>query len=124
MNERERLVELLKDNQGDSTYYMTDEAVQSVSDVLLANGVIVLPCKVGDTVYEICERRRSGKWQKAIVERVVHGIEIGIDKILTARCGTTTYVYLSRLGETVFLTREEAEKALKGGEQGCRLQER
>ena len=117
MNERERLVELLKDNQGDSTYYMTDEAVQSVSDVLLANGVIVLPCKVGDTVYEICERRRSGKWQKAIVERVVHGIEIGIDKILTARCGTTTYVYLSRLGETVFLTREEAEKALKGGEQ-------
>ena len=115
MNERERLVELLKDNQGDSTYYMTDEAVQSVSDVLLANGVIVLPCKVGDTVYEICERRRSGKWQKAIVERVVHGIEIGIDKILTARCGTTTYVYLSRLGETVFLTREEAEKALKGG---------
>lgn len=124
MNERERLVELLKDNQGDSTYYMTDEAVQSVSDVLLANGVIVLPCKVGDTVYEICERRRSGKWQKAIVERVVHGIEIGIDKILTARCGITTYVYLSRLGETVFLTREEAEKALKGGEQGCHLQER
>ena len=117
MTERERLVELLKDNQGDSTYYMTDEAVQSVSDVLLANGVIVLPCKVGDTVYEICERRRSGKWQKAIVERVVHGIEIGIDKILTARCGTTTYVYLSRLGETVFLTREEAEKALKGGEE-------
>ena len=115
MTERERLVELLKDNQGDSTYYMADEAVQSVSDVLLANGVIVLPCKVGDTVYEICERRRSGKWQKAIVERVVHGIEIGIDKILTARCGTTTYVYLSRLGETVFLTREEAEKALKGG---------
>ena len=113
MTERERLVELLKDNQGDNTYYMTDEAVQSVSDVLLENGVVVLPCKVGDTVYEICERRRSGKWQKAIVERVVHGIEIGIDKILTARCGTTTYVYLSRLGETVFLTREEAEKALK-----------
>lgn len=53
MNERERLIELLKDNQGDSTYYMTDEAVQSVSDVLLENGVVVLPCKVGDTVYGI-----------------------------------------------------------------------
>lgn len=38
MNERERLIEILKDNQGDSTYYMTDEAVQSVSDVLLDNG--------------------------------------------------------------------------------------
>lgn len=33
MNERERLVEILKDNQGDNTYYMTDETVQSVSDV-------------------------------------------------------------------------------------------
>ena len=113
MTERERLVELLlewgnKENDG--------VRAESIADYLLANGVIVPPCKVGDTVYEICERRRSGKWQKAIVERVVHGIEIGIDKILTARCGTTTYVYLSRLGETVFLTREEAEKALKGGE--------
>lgn len=45
MNERERLIELLKDNQGDNTYYMTDEAVQSVSDVLLENGVVVLPYK-------------------------------------------------------------------------------
>ena len=33
MNERERSVEILKDNQGDNTYYMTDETVQSVSDV-------------------------------------------------------------------------------------------
>ena len=115
MNERERLVELLlewgnKENDG--------VRAESIADYLVENGVVVLPCKVGDTVYEICERRRSGKWQKAIVERVVHGIEIGIDKILTARCGTTTYVYLSRLGETVFLTREEAEKVLKGDEQG------
>ena len=112
MTERERLIEMLnewgnKENDG--------VRAESIADYLLANGIIVPPCKVGDTVYEICERRRSGKWQKAIVERVVHGIEIGIDKILTARCGTTTYVYLSRLGKTVFLTREEAEKALKGG---------
>lgn len=126
MNERERLIELI-DDFGDDVALCdvcnrpredcegcTNE---QLAEYLVENGVVVLPCKVGDTVYEICERRRSGKWQKAIVERVVHGIEIGIDKILTARCGTTTYVYLSRLGETVFLTREEAEKALKGGEE-------
>ena len=126
MNERERLIELI-DDFGDDVALCdvcnrpredcegcTNE---QLAEYLVENGVVVLPCKVGDTVYEICERRRSGKWQKAIVERVVHGIEIGIDKILTARCGTTTYVYLSRLGKTVFLTREEAEKALKGGEE-------
>ena len=126
MNERERLIELI-DDFGDDVALCdvcnrpredcegcTNE---QLAEYLVENGVVVLPCKVGGTVYEICERRRSGKWQKAIVERVVHGIEIGIDKILTARCGTTTYLYLSRLGETVFLTREEAEKALKGGEE-------
>ena len=122
MTERERLIELLNKSCEERGWLMNGAG--TIADYLLANGVIVPPCKVGDTMYEICERRRSGKWQKAIVERVVHGIEIGIDKILTARCGTTTYVYLSRLGETVFLTREEAEKALKGGEQGCHLQER
>lgn len=118
MTERERLIEVLSniDYACDNGSNLQDR-IEFIADYLLANGVIVPPCKVGDTVYEICERRRSGKWQKAIVERVVHGIEIGIDKILTARCGTTTYVYLSRLGETVFLTREEAEKALKGGEE-------
>ena len=103
MTEREKLIELI-DGCG---------RLERLADYLLENGMIVPPCKVGDTVYEICERRRSGKWQKAIVERVVHGIEIGVDKILLARCGTTTYVYLSRLGKTVFLTKEEAEKALE-----------
>ena len=137
MTERERLIEVLSniDYACDNGSNLQDR-IEFIADYLLANGVIVPPCKVGDTVYEICERRRSGKWQKAIVERVVHGIEIGIDwqkaivervvhgieigidKILTARCGTTTYLYLSRLGETVFLTREEAEKVLKGDEQG------
>lgn len=119
MNERERLIELLKkkyDHFCDQCGVNKDSRyTENIADYLLENGVVVLPCKVGDTVYEICERRRSGKWQKAIVERVVHAIEIGIDKILTARCGTTAYVYLSRLGKTVFLTREEAETALKGG---------
>lgn len=108
MTERERLIELL-----DIIIQPGEKTLGDIADYLLANGVIVLPCKVGDIVYEICERRRSGKWQEAIVERVVHGIEIGIDNILTARCGTTTYVYLSRLGETLFLTKEEAEKALE-----------
>lgn len=113
MTERERLIELIRFGYGKGRANENVKQVEeTIADYLLANGVIVLPCKVGDTVYEICERRRSGKWQKAIVERVVHGIEIGIDNILTARCGTTTYVYLSRLGKTVFLTREEAEKAL------------
>lgn len=74
---------------------------------------VELPCKVGDIIYEICERRKNGEWKKVIVERVVHGIKIGINGYVSARCGTSITVFLSELGKTVFLTREEAEKALE-----------
>lgn len=123
MNERERLVELLKDNQGDSTYYMTDEAVQSVSDVLLANGVIVLPCKVGQKVYDTFE----GFIEPSTVEAIFLGDYKDIDgnrsymaELHFSRedCPyTTEEIYFTDIGKTVFFTKEEAEKALKGGEE-------
>ena len=77
------------------------------------NRFVELPCKAGDTIYEITERKRNGKWNKVVVERVVNGIEIGRGGFMTVRSGTTVIVFLSNLGKTVFLTKEEAEKALK-----------
>lgn len=74
---------------------------------------VELPCKVGDTIYEIKERKRNGEWHKVIVERVVNGIEIGRGGFMTFRSGATVIMFLSDLGKTVFLTREESEKALK-----------
>lgn len=123
MNERERLIEILKDNQGDSTYYMTDEAVQSVSDVLLENGVVVLPCKVGDTVYIVHNTAESIELdclETCIYETVIDSIHIsGIveyhmfyKKIIHPDCD---FFSDKDIGKTVFLTKEEAEKALKGG---------
>ena len=114
MNERERLVELLKDNQGDSTYYMTDEAVQSVSDVLLANGVIVLPCKVGQKVYDTFEAIFLGDYKD------IDGNRSYMAELHFSRedCPyTTEEIYFTDIGKTVFFTKEEAEKALKGGEE-------
>lgn len=78
---------------------------------------IELPCKVGDIIYEICERRKAGEWKKIVVERVVHGIDVGIGGSMVARCGTTISVFLSGIGKTVFLTRKTAEKALEELEQ-------
>ena len=108
MTERERLIELLSGKSID-----TSEDVEYVADFLLASGVRVLPVKAGDKIYEICERRKGDKWVKIISERVVHGVEIGINGSMTAICGTTISVFLSYIGKTVFLTREEAENALK-----------
>lgn len=72
-----------------------------------------LPCKAGIEIYEICERRNKSKWKKTVVRRVIHGIEIGANGVLSARCGTTTTILLSQIDKTIFLTREEAEKALE-----------
>lgn len=65
---------------------------------------VVLPCKQGDTVWRIC----GPKGRKFVAERKVVSItmyEPGRFEIFT-NCDDW-------LGETVFLTREEAEKALK-----------
>lgn len=77
------------------------------------NRFVELPCKVGDTIYEIKERKRNGEWKKAIVGRVVQGFEIGKNGWMVAICGTTLSVFLCDLEKTVFLTKSEAEQALK-----------
>ena len=48
INMRERLIELLNGKSIDTT-----PDVEYVADYLLDNGVIVPPCKVGDTVYNV-----------------------------------------------------------------------
>ena len=57
--------------------------------------VIDLPCKVGDTVYKIGSIYRNGKEKFYIYQ------------------GKFGYSCIRRFGDTVFLSREEAEKALK-----------
>lgn len=118
VTERERLIELLMqgeleaDKQGVFNCSRSEWKAEIIADYLLASGVRVLPVKAGDKIYEICERRKGEKWVKIISERVVHGVEIGTNGSMTARCGTTISVFLSDIGKTVFLSREEAEKAL------------
>ena len=117
MTEREMLIELIVTAENEVfrafPYTNSTKRIEMVADYLLSSGVIIPPVKVGDTIYEIHERRKGNEWVKIISERVVHGVEIGINGSMTARCGTTISVFLSYIGKTVFLTREEAENALK-----------
>jgi hypothetical protein len=111
----DRLIELLKE-----TFEYTrgvcidfDEAAEINADHLLANGVIVPPCKVGDTVYRIS--KRYGEW--CVLPRTVCSIRYSLD----SRGNIAWYLFTTtedRIGETVFLTREEAEQALKGETHG------
>ena len=69
-------------------YYKS--TITKIADYLLANGVIVPSCKVGDKLYKPWKDKKIG--------------------------GTICYqVNIAEVGKTVFLTKEEAEQALKGG---------
>lgn len=107
MTERERLIELLDECRGIEGIGM--ELVEKHADLLLANGVIVPPCKVGDTVYVCFSRTRviECKVAQIIIEHIE---EIGMSFI----CYGGMRFDMRHWGKIVFLTREEAEKALEG----------
>ena len=78
--------------------------------------LVVLPCKVGDTLYEVTGRKTISEYRvKAIrVELFCVFIEWEIEKgfVWQSLAGITQ----NEIGKTVFLTREEAEKALEAME--------
>lgn len=130
MNERERLIELLR------VPIFPKEGVdpaEVVADYLLANGVIVPPCKVGDTVYVISESRVKEAEIDEILRRrndakIFVAFECGEDDCAScpfnawqrSYCGEwdcdnaygSAELAEEEFGKTVFLSREEAEKAL------------
>ena len=125
MTDRERLIELIWNSIANRLGTVFRENVEDIADDLLANGVIVPPCKVGDTVYYI------NKEEKSISEFVVYSMEfvllknnyMSITIQFTDNTGHRNFDYQFRgesLYETFFLTKEEAEKALKEREQNDR----
>jgi hypothetical protein len=109
---RDRLIELLK--MVEYQYTETHSIMtQNVADFLLQRGVIVPPCKVGDTVYCII-KGFSGVMRGRVCSFIL------TDKKTTIHCAIDGYFGQDfpycEFGKTVFLTKEEAEQALKGGE--------
>ena len=95
MTDRERLTALLMAGAGDCLGKGGALNCTKLADYLLEHGVIVPPCKVGDTVYSI-EMRIVDKWLKYKV------------------CEIPFSLTLWENGwEDIFLAREEAERALK-----------
>lgn len=96
---------------------------KKLADHLLVNGVIVPLCEVGDKMYVI---NRGGVPQEMVFDTVdLRCTCPNEDKcLLGSFCSDKEHNVcqyrfkndLSDVGKTVFLTKEEAERALKGGE--------
>lgn len=102
---RDRLIEMLE-----STRYWGSGTSEEIAEHLLANGVIVPPCKVGDTVYYLARNLHTKltKIRTGTVTRIAI-TEDGIDLFADNWGAKLPY------GKRSFLTKEEAEAALKGG---------
>lgn len=108
---RDRLIDiLLEDCVTFTDEYKVSARLQAerVADILLANGVIVPPCKVGDKVWCI-EENDNGDF--CIAKRFVTAILIsGIG--MKIRCGFCLYKP-QEVGKELFFNEADAEKALK-----------
>lgn len=110
---RDRLIELI----GESSIWNLKQQpllVEQIADHLLANGVIVPPCKVWDTVYAV-SNYYGGEWR--VYECRVDNFSVyekNTFMSISNREGYNFGANICEIGKTVFLTREEAEQALKG----------
>lgn len=113
MTDRERLIDLIIEAK--RTDPETGSFTDYLADYLLEHGVIVLPCKVGDTVYSYDEDLY------ALLDYRINQITLsdGNPTLYSGVCFNEDVLLSdidfveSDIGKTVFLTREEAEKALK-----------
>lgn len=131
---RDRLIELIKQAKKQTKKANCDiERNMIFADYLLANGVIVLPCKVGDIVWKIedvwhLDDKATWKYhyEKEALEFMVRSISISCNskgiwtkkfRICQVKNGKTIdhqrNIKFDDFGKTVFLTIEEAERALR-----------
>ena len=83
-----------------------------LADHLLANGVIVPPCKVGDTVYHVYKGNTIVNALVADWKKEASGDWLFRAYFSVNGSSITLLFGDNNIGKTVFLTRWEAEKAL------------
>lgn len=130
------LSSLCHEGDGGFVLYFTDDECEIIADHLLKHGigldaedvfhnVMILPCDIGDTIYEafftkdgtgshICEYTCSGIHIAEKVTRWRSDKPVRYFVLKTAE-GHSIHVRMDKLGKTLFLTREEAEEALRKG---------
>ena len=83
-----------------------------------AGRVVVSPCKVGDTVYEVTNRKTISEYRVKEICVELFCTFIKWDVVAGFVDKSIFGVSVDEIGETVFLTREEAEKALEARKDG------
>ena len=78
--------------------------------------LVVLPCKVGDRLYEVTGRKTISVYKVKAIRVELFGLFIEWDIVEGFVWKSLSGINAGEIGKTVFLTREEAEKALEAME--------
>ena len=118
MIDRDRLIEILEDTLYEWECDVSKETVTEIAEHLIENGVIVPPCKVGDTLYEPTDRGTISEYEVLAVRVELFStfVEWKIKEGIVWRY--VQEINSNEIGKTVFLPHEEAERALKN--RGCK----
>ena len=80
--------------------------------------LVVLPCKVGDRLYEVTGRKTISVYKVKAIRVELFGLFIEWDIVEGFVWQSLSDINAREIGKTVFLTREEAEKALEAMKDG------
>ena len=83
-----------------------------------AGRLVVLPCKVGDRLYEVTGRKTISVYKVKAIRVELFGLFIEWDIVEGFVWQSLAGINAGEIGKTVFLTREEAEKALEAMKDG------
>lgn len=120
--DRERLIEILKLGSCPSPYLCDENCKyanlercyeERTADLLLEHGVVLLPCKVGDRLYEVTGRKTVSVYKVRAIRVELFSLFIEWDIVEGFVWQSLSGINAVEIGKTVFLTREEAERALK-----------
>ena len=115
MTDRDRLIKIIKNAKQENLIWLHFECCM-LADELIANGVILPPCKVGDIVY--AKYSGTNEIEYYVIDKVSHlgsnyfEFEAHLENEDGYTVDTIEFT-VPEIGLTVFLTREEAEKALE-----------
>lgn len=118
---RDRLIEIFKNTnykpfeqcniKANLVNQFSDYALNCIVDKILANGVIVPPCKVGDTVWYITGIHGT-LIKSAMVEEII------VDKNgVSGLVVNSENIKFENSIEQFYMTKKEAQQVLKGGAQ-------
>lgn len=115
------MADILKEHIEQCPEHPMSKLKQEIAKAKAGGHLVVLPCKVGDMVYEPRKDRNIISMYE-ITEIIInqYGVSFFRWNLIEGIYSYMTGFPVECLGKTVFLTYEAAQKALKGGEQDDR----